>query len=77
MAKFTVEVVPVSGAKRTEEVEMDATGATVGEVLKKAGISPDNMQLSINGEPATTASHLPKGAKVSAKIEVTERARGS
>lgn len=77
MAVFKVEVVPVSGAKTTKEVEMEPTGATVGEVLAKAGVSPNNMNLSVNGNPATADTHLPKGAKVTATIQVTERARGS
>ena len=75
--KVSVEVVPTSGPKTNKDVEVDKTGATLGEVLQQAGVDGKNMQLTLNGEPASLTTHVKQGGKVGVKVQATERARGS
>lgn len=71
MPKITVTVTPASGEPKSVEVE--ATGATLGEVLKAAGLTDSRMKLTINGNAASSSDHVPDGAKVT----LTERPSGS
>lgn len=77
---YTVEVVPAEGKPTSKEVEIPATGTSVGEALKAAGISHENMQLSINGRPVTLDHHIKPNQRLKAekrKIVATERTSGS
>lgn len=69
----SVEVHPTSGAVQKEKVEIEGTGISLRELLKKAGLSDKGMNVTVNGEPAVATTHVPKGAKV----KMTEIARGS
>lgn len=69
----SVEVHPTSGAVQKKEVEIEGTGISLREFLKKAGLSEKGMNITVNGEPAVLTTHVPKGAKV----KMTEVARGS
>ncbi len=71
--KVAVEVVPLAGKTTEKNVELEATGATVGEVLKKADINPTNMTVRVDGKDASPGDHVPNGSK----IMVTERPQGS
>lgn len=70
MTKITVTVKPASG--RSTKVEVDATGATLAEVLTAAGIAA-TMKATVNGNAAGPNDHVPAGAKV----VLTEKAAGS
>ncbi len=71
MSKIKVSIQPASGKSRTVEVE--ATGATLAEVMKAANISDTSMKATINGNAASPTDHVPDGAKV----VFTEKAAGS
>ncbi len=90
MAKINVavEVVPLAGKSTKKKVELEATGATVGEVLKKAGIDPTNMTVRVDGKDAALSDHVTSKSKIAAqaqatpeatapKVTVTERPQGS
>lgn len=69
---ITVKVVPASGSSR--EIPVKLAGASLGDVLREAGVRRGNMQASINGDPSNDdRHHVPVGATVT----LTERARGS
>lgn len=69
--KITVSVKPVKG--RAKDIEVEATGATLAEVLTAAGIADSTMKATINGNAASSSDHVPAGAKV----VLTEKAAGS
>lgn len=71
MTKIKVIVTPAAGDSQTIEVE--ATGATLAEVLTAAGITDSQMKATINGKAASSGDHVPAGAEV----KLTERAAGS
>ncbi len=71
--KVKITTVPASGASATSEVEVEATGASVADVLKAAGVSDASMNITVGGEPATLKTHVAAGASVT----LTEKARGS
>lgn len=88
--KVAVEVVPLAGKSTKKKVELEATGATVGEVLKKAGVDPTNMTVRVDGKDATLNDHVTSKAKIEAqaqastetmapppRVTVTERPQGS
>lgn len=79
--EVVVEVVPVSGAKTEKTVKLAASGASVAEVLKAAGVSAKNKDLLVNGKPATLETHVTAADKVGvqskAKVQVAERPAGS
>lgn len=77
-----VTIDPTSGDPSNQEVEVAMTGATLGDVLKAAGIKPDKKDLFLNGKPATLETHVTDGQKVTAQspkpeVRVAERPRGS
>lgn len=70
----TVKVVPNQGSSTLQQVDVNASGASLGEVLTSAGLSPDRKDLAVNDVPASKLdTHVPAGATVL----VTERPRGS
>lgn len=71
MTNITVTVIPASGEPQTIKVE--ASGATLAEVLKKAGIADQRLKATISGAAASLGDHVPDGATVT----LTERAAGS
>lgn len=71
MTKIKVTVTPAAGEQKT--IEVDATGATLAEVLTAAGITDTKMKATINGNAASSGDHVPAGAEV----KLTERAAGS
>ena len=58
--RITVIVVPSEGKSRKQDVEVAASGASLREVLKAAGIDPAKKDFSVNGEPATLDTHVSK-----------------
>jgi hypothetical protein len=71
MTKITVSIKPASG--RSRNIEVEATGATLAEVLATAGIADSKMKATINGVAASPSDHVPADAKV----VLTEKAAGS
>lgn len=71
--KISVQKVPASGESTTNEVDVEPTGASVGEVLEKAKVSTKDMKITINGHPVDEDTHVAAGAT----IAVTEKPRGS
>lgn len=89
---YTIEIVPAQGNSTTKTVNIPATGTSVGEALKAAGIDHRGMELSIDGRPVTVDHHIKPSQKLSTKsakqvkkerreesrrITATERASGS
>lgn len=76
-----VQVVSADGKPVSTSTEVEMTGASVGEVLKTAGISSKKKDLLVNGQPATLDTHVGPNDVVQAKGEVTvqvaERPQGS
>ncbi len=80
--KVSITVVPTQGRTTTKTVEVKKTGAKLGEVLKAAGISAENKDILLNGQPASLDVCVEQGDQVDArarqaKVEVAERPRGS
>jgi len=71
--KVTVKTHPVSGETTSQTVEVQATGATVADILEQSGLSAKKMNVSVNGAPARADTHVKEGAS----ITLTEKARGS
>lgn len=71
--KVNVEVHPTSGPKTKRAVTIEGTGVSVKEFLEQADLSATNMNISVNGEPASLSTHVGKNATVT----LTEKARGS
>lgn len=77
---LTVKVVPSEGSSREEKVKVPATGTSVGEALKAAGIDPRGLNLSIDGKPVTVDHHIKASDVLSAttaQVVATERPSGS
>jgi len=75
--KVKIMVVPTQGKSTTQTVELKKSGASLKEVLKAAGVSADNKDLLVNGQPATLDTHVGAKDKVEVKVQVSERPRGS
>ena len=71
MGKITVNIKPASGKSR--EIEVEATGATLTEVMAAAGINDLSMKATVNGNAANPSDYVPDGATV----VLTEKAAGS
>ena len=71
MSKIKVKVVPTQGKAKT--VTLEATGAPLGEVLKKGGYDPKSFEVKANGKAADLDSFVTDGDEVS----LTERVKGS
>lgn len=79
-----VTVVPTSGTSTKTTVKVAPSGVTVAEVAKAAGISLEQRDILVNGQPATPETHVGPKDKVEAKdkapsatMEVAERPQGS
>lgn len=80
--KIGVKVVPTQGASTKLEVNMEASGASIEEVCKAAGIDTKNMDFTVNGKPAELTTHVGPKDALEAKdqtpvVAVSERPRGS
>ncbi len=78
--KVEVTVVPTEGKPSTKSVEVEASGASVEQVLKSAGVSADRKDLLVNNQPATLATHVGPKDVVDAKevkVQAAERPQGS
>lgn len=79
--KIGLRVVPTQGKSTTKEVEVDASGASVAEICKAAGIDTKNMDFTVNGKPAELSTHVGSSDALEAKdkpvVAVSERPRGS
>ena len=80
----TVTVVPTSGRPVKKTVDVEASGASLREVLMAADVSPEKRDLYIDGEPATLDTHVVTGQGVSTRkkapppeVRVAERPAGS
>lgn len=71
MAKITIMVVPAAG--KATSVDLDASGVSVGEALKKAGYDAKAFIAKIDGTTVSMDAHAPDGAK----ITLTEKVKGS
>jgi hypothetical protein len=71
--EIKVDVKPTSGKGSSKGVQIDATGASVAEVLKAGGLDAGKMNISVNNEPAQLNTHVGKGDTVT----LTEKAAGS
>ncbi len=91
MAKMqvTVEFVPLQGKTEKKTVELDPSGASVGEVLAKAGIDPNGKTIRLNGQDVGVDHHLAPSSAIEVKgtgsnapppaprVSATERPQGS
>jgi len=59
--------------KQTKTVDIAATGASLGEVCKTAGIDTKDKDFTVDGKEATLDTHVGKDAPV----EVSARPQGS
>lgn len=66
-------VVKGTDGSETKTVEIAATGASLGEVCKTAGIETKDKDFTVDGKPATLDTHVGKNAPV----EVSARPQGS
>lgn len=73
MSEVKIKVVPTSGEPSERTVEITPTGASLGDVLRQAGIKSDTSNVLVDGEPANAKTHVAAGATV----QVTERVSGS
>lgn len=74
--KVSLTVKPTDGKSDTRTVEVEATGAKVSDVLKKAGVSAKNKDILVNGRPATPDTYVGSKDKLTlkeVKVEVAER----
>lgn len=71
--EVTVQVVPTQGSAGSRTVKVDKTGATLGQVLKTAGVDHHRKDMKVDGKPAGLETHVGPGAR----ITVAERPRGS
>lgn len=84
MITVTINVIPAAGKPaKPKTVEVAATGVSFTEALKAAGLKPQKgFQYELNGAPVREdkfdTTHVKAGDSVNAaKINVTEKARGS
>ena len=87
--KITVVTARLIGKPKEQEitVELDASGVSLAEVLNKAGIPTNGMQVSVDDKPVSESDmHVKDGARVrlaksspmeQRRVLVSERASGS
>ncbi|MBI4458049.1 hypothetical protein HY633_03750 [Candidatus Uhrbacteria bacterium] len=80
--KFKVElkVNGEQGKPKVQQVEVNKSGAKLGEVLKEAGVSAKNKDLYVNDKPATLDTFVGPGDRALANVvsvKVEERPQGS
>ena len=71
--RFSVSVVPTSGSTTRQTVELEVKEPTVADVLARAGISTEKVDITVNGRSA----ELGDVVAANAKVRVAERPRGS
>lgn len=78
--KVKIKIVGTEG-QRQETVDVDATGASVEEVCRRAGIDPKDKDLTVNGKAAQLDTHVGKddvlGAQNRPAVTVSARPQGS
>lgn len=84
MSKINVQltVTPAAGqgSKQDLNIEVDATGVKLRDIVTKAGVDPAKFQFTVDGKPASLDTYVGAGANVKAdaiKVQATERAAGS
>ncbi len=81
--EIEVQVVPNDGQTEKKKVKVAATGASVAEILKAAGLDAKDRDLKVNGEPAELTRHVgPKDVLKAQErgkpvVAMSERPRGS
>lgn len=68
-----LEVHPTSGSATKKDVEIEGSGVSLKEFLKANKLSDNGMNVTVDGEPAVSTTHVGKGSTV----KLTERVRGS
>jgi len=69
--------------KHTKTVKIAATGASIGEICKSAGIETKDKDFTVNGRPASLDTHVGKDdvlaadARKAEAVEVSARPQGS
>jgi len=66
-------IVKGTEGQETRNVDIAASGASLGEVCKAAGISTKDKDFTVDGKPATLDTHVGKNMPV----EVSARPQGS
>ncbi len=69
-----LRIIPTAGWASEKKVEVETTGASLSQVLAKASISAQKMNMSVNGEPVTDMKRLVAEGDT---VTLTERAAGS
>lgn len=86
--KVRVVVVPTAGESQVREATVPMRGATVKDALESVGVAMTNVDIMVDGQPATLETKITAKSKVQAKtqeskvqaktqVTVTERPRGS
>lgn len=80
--RIKVALISTDG-KKTKSVNIAATGATIGEICKAAGIETKDKDFTLNGKPAGLDTHVGKNDLLAAEsrkappVEVSARPQGS
>lgn len=79
--KIKIEITGTEGTQ-TKTVNVAATGASVAEICKQAGIDPKGKDFTVNGKTAGADTHVGKDDVFSAKdrtttVAVSARPQGS
>jgi len=69
----SVRVVPTQGEAQDKQATVPARGATVKHALESVGTRTTNVDIRVNGKPASLDTKI----TVKSKIIVTERPQGS
>lgn len=73
-ARVTIKVTPTGGKPTEKSVDIEPTGASVAQIMEKAGMKLEkNQQIMVDGEPGDHRTHVPSGGVIS----FTEKVRGS
>jgi hypothetical protein len=71
--KVGLRIVPTGGEARMETVEVAATGASIEEICKVAGVDGKKLEFSLNGKPATLQTHVTQADL----LEATDRGKAA
>ncbi len=72
--EITVVVVPVTGKSTTKKVKFAASGASVGEALKQAGVDPNQKTIRVGGKEVDLDHHIGPNAQIEARDSVPAEA---